>query len=96
MNTSTAQHRIALVFVGSGGAGAGVALTGERGITIGNIQPGPIATDMTADMLETITPLIPVKRVGRPAEIGALVACLTGPDSGHMTGASRTIGGMSL
>lgn len=68
-----------------------------RGITINNIQPGPIATDMTADMLEMITPLIPVKRVGQPAEIGALVAYLTGPDSGYMTGASLTIdGGMSL
>jgi 3-oxoacyl-[acyl-carrier protein] reductase len=68
-----------------------------RGITVNNIQPGPIATDMTADMLEMITPLIPVKRVGQPAEIGALVAYLTGPDSGYMTGASLTIdGGMSL
>jgi len=68
-----------------------------RGITINNIQPGPIATDMTADMLEMITPLIPLKRVGQPAEIGALVAYLTGPDSGYMTGASLTIdGGMSL
>ncbi|MDY0962304.1 3-oxoacyl-ACP reductase family protein [Massilia sp. CFBP9026] len=68
-----------------------------RGITINNIQPGPIATDMTADMLEMITPLIPVKRVGQPAEIGGLVAYLTGPDSGYMTGASLTIdGGMSL
>lgn len=68
-----------------------------RGITINNIQPGPIATDMTADMLEMITPLIPVKRVGQPSEIGGLVAYLTGPDSGYMTGASLTIdGGMSL
>jgi len=68
-----------------------------RGITINNIQPGPIATDMTADLLEMITPLIPVKRVGQPAEIGGLVAYLTGPDSGYMTGASLTIdGGMSL
>ena len=68
-----------------------------RGITINNIQPGPIATDMTADMLEMITPLIPLKRVGQPVEIGALVAYLTGPDSGYMTGASLTIdGGMSL
>jgi len=68
-----------------------------RGITINNIQPGPIETDMTASMIEMITPLIPVKRVGQPAEIGGLVAYLTGPDSGYMTGASLTIdGGMSL
>jgi len=68
-----------------------------RGITINNVQPGPIETDMTASMLEMITPLIPVKRVGQPAEIGALVAYLTGPEAGYMTGASLTIdGGMSL
>lgn len=68
-----------------------------RGITINNVQPGPIATDMTADMLEMIAPLIPLKRVGQPAEIGALVAYLTGPEAGYMTGASLTIdGGMSL
>ena len=68
-----------------------------RGININNIQPGPIATDMTASMLEMITPLIPLKRVGQPAEIGGLVAYLTGPDAGYMTGASLTIdGGMSL
>lgn len=68
-----------------------------RGITINNIQPGPIETDMTAGMLEMITPMIPVKRVGQPAEIGALAAYLTGPDSGYMTGASLTIdGGLSL
>lgn len=68
-----------------------------RGITINNIQPGPIATDMTASMIEMITPLIPLKRVGQPAEIGGLVAYLTGPDAGYMTGASLTIdGGMSL
>lgn len=68
-----------------------------RGITINNIQPGPIATDMTATMIEMITPLIPLKRVGQPGEIGGLVAYLTGPDSGYMTGASLTIdGGMSL
>ena len=68
-----------------------------RGITINNIQPGPIATDMTATMIEAITPLIPLKRVGQPSEIGGLVAYLTGPDAGYMTGASLTIdGGMSL
>jgi len=68
-----------------------------RGITINNVQPGPIATDMTADLIERITPLIPLKRVGQPAEIGALVAYLTGPEAGYMTGASLTIdGGMSL
>ena len=39
-----------------------------RGITINNIQPGPIETDMTADMIGMIKELIPLKRVGQPAE----------------------------
>jgi 3-oxoacyl-[acyl-carrier protein] reductase len=68
-----------------------------RGITINNIQPGPIATDMTADMIDMIKELIPLKRVGQPAEIGGLVAYLSSDESGYITGASLTIdGGMSL
>lgn len=68
-----------------------------RGITINNIQPGPIATDMTADMLDMIKEFIPLKRVGQPAEVAGLAAYLAGEESGYMTGASLTIdGGMSL
>ncbi len=68
-----------------------------RGITINNIQPGPIETDMTADMIEAITGLVPLGRVGQPSEVAALAAYLAGEESGYMTGASLTIdGGMSL
>ncbi len=68
-----------------------------RGITINNIQPGPIETDMTASMIDMIRPLIPLKRVGQPSEVAALAAYLAGEESGYMTGASLTIdGGMSL
>ncbi|MBQ5948853.1 SDR family NAD(P)-dependent oxidoreductase [Massilia sp. ST3] len=68
-----------------------------RGITINNIQPGPIETDMTADMIEMVKEWIPVKRVGQPHEVAALAAYLAGAESGYMTGASLTIdGGMSL
>ena len=68
-----------------------------RGITINNIQPGPIETDMTADMIELVKDWIPLKRVGQPSEIAGLAAYLAGPESGYMTGASLTIdGGMSL
>ena len=64
-----------------------------RGITINNVQPGPIATDMTADLMAYITPRLPLGRIGNPEEIGGLVTWLAGPDAGYMTGASLTIDG---
>jgi 3-oxoacyl-[acyl-carrier protein] reductase len=68
-----------------------------RGITINNIQPGPIETDMTASMIEMIREMVPLKRVGQPSEVASLAAWLAGEESGYMTGASLTIdGGMSL
>ena len=68
-----------------------------RGITVNNVQPGPIETDLTSANLEMLKPLIPVGRVGQPREIAGLVAYLASEESGYMTGASLTIdGGMSL
>ncbi|GGI53960.1 SDR family NAD(P)-dependent oxidoreductase [Oxalicibacterium solurbis] len=68
-----------------------------RGITINNIQPGPIETDMTSDMIDQLKDHIPLKRVGQPREVAALAAWLAGDESGYMTGASITIdGGASL
>ncbi|WP_261396333.1 3-oxoacyl-ACP reductase family protein [Enterobacter bugandensis] len=62
-------------------------------ITINNIQPGPVATDMTAGMEEQITAHIPLKRIVQPEEIASLAAWLSGEESGYMTGASLTIDG---
>jgi 3-oxoacyl-[acyl-carrier protein] reductase len=68
-----------------------------RGITVNNIQPGPTLTDMTAGYIDSITPAIPLKRVGDPDEIAGLVAYLASGESGYMTGSSLTIdGGMAL
>jgi hypothetical protein len=69
----------------------------RRGITVNNIQPGPTLTDMTAGHIDSITPAIPLKRVGDPDEIAGLVAYLASGESGYMTGSSLTIdGGMAL
>ncbi|MGE8564842.1 MAG: SDR family NAD(P)-dependent oxidoreductase [Achromobacter sp.] len=69
----------------------------SRGITVNNIQPGPTVTDMTADHIEMIKPLIPLKRAGDPDEIAGLVAYLASKESGYMTGSSLTMdGGMAL
>ncbi|MEW6644720.1 MAG: 3-oxoacyl-ACP reductase family protein [Pseudomonadota bacterium] len=68
-----------------------------QGITVNNIQPGPTRTDMTAEHIEHLTPVIPLRRVGEPDEIAGLVAYLASPESGYMTGASLTIdGGLAL
>ena len=68
-----------------------------RRITINNIQPGPIETDITADFLDHLIQRNPLQRVGRPEEVAALAAYLAGPDAGYMTGASLTMdGGFSI
>ncbi|HMI18283.1 MAG TPA: SDR family oxidoreductase [Sphingomonas sp.] len=64
-----------------------------RQITINNVQPGPVETDMTADLMEYIVPKLPLGRIGKPEEIADLVAWLTGPGASYMTGASLTIDG---
>jgi len=64
-----------------------------RGITVNNVQPGPVETDMTAGLMDYITPRLPLGRIGKPEEIAGLVAWLAGPTAGYMTGASLTIDG---
>jgi len=70
---------------------------GARGITINNVQPGPIDTEMNpdnsefADMLKKQIMALP--RYGTADEIAALVAYLAGPEAGFVTGASLTIDG---
>lgn len=64
-----------------------------RRITINNIQPGPVATEMTAELMDYIRPRLPLGRIGEADEIGGLVAWLAGPEAGYMTGASLTIDG---
>ena len=64
-----------------------------RQITINNVQPGPVETDMTADLMSYIVPKLPLGRIGKPDEIADLVAWLASPGAGYMTGASLTIDG---
>jgi 3-oxoacyl-[acyl-carrier protein] reductase len=64
-----------------------------RRITVNNVQPGPTATDLTADLTELVEKLVPLHRLGAPAEIAAMVAYLVGPEAGFVTGASLTIDG---
>jgi 3-oxoacyl-[acyl-carrier protein] reductase len=70
---------------------------GPRGITVNNVQPGPIETEMNpantafAEMLRQQVMALP--RYGTADEIAAMVAYLAGPEAGFVTGASLTIDG---
>ncbi|WP_213947700.1 3-oxoacyl-ACP reductase family protein [Luteibacter sp. dw_328] len=67
---------------------------GPRGITVNNVQPGPIATDMNPAYVEDLVlPLIPLGRMGKADEVAALVAYLAGPEARFTTGASLTVDG---
>ncbi|WP_116787390.1 SDR family oxidoreductase [Flavobacterium psychrotrophum] len=69
---------------------------GPLGITINNIQPGPVNTDMNpqngpfSDFLKSQMDL---DRYAQPEEIAAFTAYLAGPDAGYITGASLNIDG---
>jgi 3-oxoacyl-[acyl-carrier protein] reductase len=70
---------------------------GPRGITINNVQPGPIDTDLnpaTSDFAEMLrTQYMALPRYGTADEIAAFVAYLADSDAGFVTGASLTIDG---
>ena len=70
---------------------------GARGITINNVQPGPIDTDGNPDKTEFAEMLkkqfMALPRYGKAEEVAAMVAYLAGPESGFITGASLTIDG---
>lgn len=69
---------------------------GSRGITVNNVQPGPVDTDMNpadGDFAELMKTMMPIGRYGKDEEIASFVAYLAGPEAGYITGASLTIDG---
>ncbi len=76
----------------------GIALDlAPRRIIVNNIQPGPIETDITAGMISRLAEMVPLRRVGQPTEIAALVSYLASEEATYMTGSSLTIdGGFAL
>src|SRR2546421_4401781 len=64
---------------------------GLRGITVNNVQPGPIDTDMNpadSDFAKTLVPITALQRYGNTDEIASFVAYLASPEASYITGAS--------
>jgi 3-oxoacyl-[acyl-carrier protein] reductase len=72
---------------------------GSRGITVNNVQPGPIDTELNPAAGEWAVPqkaATALDRYGRVDEVAALVAFVAGPESSYITGANLTVdGGMN-
>jgi len=72
---------------------------GHRGITVNNIQPGPIDTDLNPASGDWAVPqkaATALDRYGHVDEIAAAVAFIAGPESSYMTGSNVTVdGGMN-
>jgi 3-oxoacyl-[acyl-carrier protein] reductase len=69
---------------------------GSRGITVNNIQPGPIDTDLNPAAGDWAVPqkaATALNRYGHVDEVAALVAFVAGPESSYITGANLTVDG---
>jgi 3-oxoacyl-[acyl-carrier protein] reductase len=69
---------------------------GSRGITVNNVQPGPIDTDLNPAAGDWATPqkaVTALNRYGHVEEVAALVAFIAGPESAYITGANLTVDG---
>ena len=69
---------------------------GPRGITVNNIQPGPIDTDMNpaeGPFADSLKSTMALQRYGRAEEVAAMVSYLASPEAAFVTGASLKIDG---
>src|SRR5271165_944477 len=69
---------------------------GGRGITVNNVQPGPIDTELNPASGDWAVPqkaMTSLNRYGTVDEISAMVAFLAGPESSYITGANLTVDG---
>ena len=74
---------------------------GGRGVIVNAVAPGFIETDMSEAVRnkagDLIKKAVPLKRLGKPDDIAAVVLFLCGPAAGYVTGQVITVdGGLSL
>ena len=77
---------------------------GKYGITVNSVAPGPIVTDMFTDVMpedsdraRALAASIPVRRLGRPDDVGSAVMFLLSAESGFITGQNLFVcGGTSV
>jgi len=71
--------------------------TASKGITVNDVAPGYIETDMVAavpeEILKKIVAKIPVGRLGQPEEVARVVEFLADPDAGFITGQIFSVNG---
>jgi len=70
---------------------------GSRGITVNNVAPGFIDTDMTKELSDdhkaAMLSAVPVQRLGQPEEISAAVGYLASESAGYVTGETLHVNG---
>ncbi len=69
---------------------------GARGITVNNVQPGPIDTELNPASGDWATPQVASTALGRYGtveEVAALVAFIASPEASYITGANLTVDG---
>jgi 3-oxoacyl-[acyl-carrier protein] reductase len=69
---------------------------GPQGITVNNVQPGPIDTDANpdrGDFAESLKVVTAQGRYGHTTDVASFVAFLAGPESGYITGANLNVDG---
>ena len=69
---------------------------GPRGITVNNVQPGPIATDMnpdTGEFAEAAKQVMALGHYGHPRDVASAVSYLASPEAAFVTGANWNVDG---
>jgi 3-oxoacyl-[acyl-carrier protein] reductase len=69
---------------------------GDRGITVNNVQPGPIDTDLNPAAGDWAAPQLAntaLNRYGQVDEVAALVAFVASPEAAYITGTNLTVDG---